>query len=278
MPWSSVLWWLHDDERVISLVEDTVPGAAQALTETTAGTEDAVLDRWRWLNRTWDPDAPVRRRNRPSSAGGTLRQSGHELFGTRVAVAGPRWDGMSRGIAGGLPDPALEVCTHWAAGAVASVLSAECRGFVVSQRVHVMAGDFTGRRGYVQDLGWIVDDEEQKLTGPAGYIVDLDGTEGTTPIDAEDLEAARDDRWARRPAGTLKDGPPQAGALRCPRAPHAARTWRNSWAGPATPTPYRRNCGRASETRTATTTSTCGASPAHAHTALPPNSSSTGTS
>lgn len=107
VPWSSVLWWLHDDERVISLVEDTVPGAAQALTGTTAGTEEAVLDRWRWLNRTWDPDAPVRRRNRPSSAGGTLRQSGHELFGTRVAVAEPRWDGMSRGIAGVLPDPAL---------------------------------------------------------------------------------------------------------------------------------------------------------------------------
>lgn len=103
VPWSSVLWWLHDDERVISLVEETVPGAARALTGTTAGTEEAVLDRWRWLNRTWDPDAPVRRRNRSSSAGGTLRRTEHELFGTRVAVAEPRWDGMSRGIAGGLP-------------------------------------------------------------------------------------------------------------------------------------------------------------------------------
>ncbi|WP_405814248.1 hypothetical protein OG241_06630 [Streptomyces sp. NBC_01390] len=206
VPWSSVLWWLHDDERVVSLVEDTVPGAAQALAETTAGTEEAVLDRWRWLNRTWDPDAPVRRLNRPSSTGGTLRQTGHDRFGSPVAVAEPRWDGLSRAIAGGVPDPALEVCTHWAAGAVASVLSAECNGFAIYQRVHVMAGDFAGRRGYVQDLGWIIDDEEQQLTGPAGYIVDLDGTEGTTPIDAEDLKAIRDDRWARRPAGTLKDG------------------------------------------------------------------------
>lgn len=107
VPWSSVLWWLHDDERVISLVEDTVPRAAQALTETTAGTEEAALDRWRWLDRTWDPDAPVRRRNRPSSAWGTLRQIEYDRFVSPVAVAEPRRDGMSRGVAGGFPDPGV---------------------------------------------------------------------------------------------------------------------------------------------------------------------------
>ncbi|WP_157876815.1 hypothetical protein [Streptomyces graminilatus] len=109
VPWAQVLWWLWDDEHVIALVEDTIPGAAQSLTEPGGEQDDPVLARWRWLNRTWDPDAPVRRRNLPPTSWEFLRQQRENASGAPLPE--PRWDGMSRGIGDGLPDPALVMNT-----------------------------------------------------------------------------------------------------------------------------------------------------------------------
>jgi hypothetical protein len=206
VPWSQVLWWLWDDENVIALVEDTIPGTAEALTEPGGELDNPVLARWRWLNRTWDPDAPIRRRNLPATSWEFHRQQRQHESGTPLPE--PRWEGMSRGIGDGLPDPAIEICTHWAAGVVATVFSAEQGGYATHQRVRVVSGEFAGQGGYVQDIGWVFHDEAQQVTGPTGYVVDLDDTKGTEDIDAEHLEPASDYRWARRPEGTLKDGPP----------------------------------------------------------------------
>lgn len=203
VPWSRVLWWLWDDEHVIALVEDTLPDAGRALTTPDSELTDPVLARWRWLNRTWDPQAP---RNVPPPPWEALLQRGRDAADR--ALPEPRWDGMSRGIAAALPDPALEVCTHWAAGAVTDAFSAEQGGLAVHQRVRVHAGAFAGQGGYVRDIGWAFDDTAQQVTGPAGYVVDLDNVPGTEHIDADLLKPARDRRWPRRPGGTLKDGPP----------------------------------------------------------------------
>ncbi|MGW1163587.1 hypothetical protein ACWD48_36480 [Streptomyces sp. NPDC002519] len=105
VPWSKVLWWLWDDEHVITLVEDTLPAAGRALTTPDDKLSDPPLKRWRWLNRTWDPEAPIRRRNMPPPPWEALMQRGHDTTGEPLPE--PRWEGMSRGIADALPDPAL---------------------------------------------------------------------------------------------------------------------------------------------------------------------------
>ncbi|MFF4735850.1 hypothetical protein ACFY2W_08155 [Streptomyces sp. NPDC001262] len=219
--WASVLWWLWDDERVITLVEESIPGASAAMASAggPGGSADPVVARWCWLNRTWDPDAPIRRRNRASQWDGTLQQlrgRGEELL-PRVEA---RWEGMSRGIANGLPDPAIEICTHWAAGAVAAALSAANGGYEIHQRVRATAGAFEGQVGYVSDVGWEFDDTAQQVIGPAGYVVDFDDVQGTECIDAEHLASATDRRWPRRSAGSLKDGPPPGLDDRLAQIPH----------------------------------------------------------
>jgi hypothetical protein len=103
--WSQMLWRLWEDEHVITLIEDTIPGAAEAIAEPGGEMVDPVLARWRWLNRTWDPDAPIRRRNLPWTSWEFLRQQRDD--GSGAPLPEPRWEGMSRGIGDGLPDPAL---------------------------------------------------------------------------------------------------------------------------------------------------------------------------
>ena len=233
VPWSKVLWWLWDDEHVIHLVEDTFPAAGRALTAPADGLSDPLLGRWRWLNRTWDPEAPIRRRNVPPPPWETLMQRGPDA--TNRLLPEPRWEGMSRGIAEALPDPALEVCTHWAAAAVSAVFSAEQGGLGVHERVRVHGGSFAGQGGYVRDIGWSFDDENQQVTGPEGYVVDLDDTEGTERIDAELLQPGTDLRWADRPEGTLKAGPPPGLNAALPPVPSCAEDLEQLLAGASNP-------------------------------------------
>ncbi|KNB53496.1 hypothetical protein [Streptomyces caatingaensis] len=221
VPWASVLWWLWDDERVIALVEETVPGADAAMGSAggPGASADPVAARWCWLNRTWDPDAPLHRRSRASRPDDMLQQSrglGQELLPAVEA----RWEGMSRGIANALPDPAIEICTHWAAGAVAAALSAANGGYEVHQRVRATAGAFEGQAGYVSDVGWEFDDTAQQVIGPAGYVVDFDDVQGTVGVDSEHLAPATDHRWPRRSPGSLKDGPPAGLDDRLAQIPH----------------------------------------------------------
>ncbi|MDX3024998.1 hypothetical protein [Streptomyces acidiscabies] len=233
MPWSKALWWLWDDERVIHLVEDTLPAAGRALTTPDDELTDPLLSRWRWLNRTWDPDAPIRRRNVPPPPWEILTQRGHDAADGPLPE--PRWEGMSRGIAGALPDPAVEVCTPWAAAAVGAVLSAEQGYLTVLQRARVHGGRFAGQGGYVRDIRWHFDDEKQQVTGPESYAVDLDDTEGTERIDAELLQPATDFRWAHRPEGTLKDGPPPELSTPLPPIPSCAEDLERLLAGASNP-------------------------------------------
>lgn len=197
--WPAVLWHLRDDVRVTELVTTVLPRAGHDLART-AAPGDPVTECWRWLTRTWDPSVPVESASlQPALASGTRD--------VRVPDAPePRWGGMSRGIGNGLPDPALDVCIHWAAGVVQRQMITEREGHHTHDRLQVTAGAFTGHRGYVRDVGWYFDDTREAVDGPAGYVVDLDDVEGTEDIDADQVEACADLRWPHRPEGTLKDG------------------------------------------------------------------------
>ncbi|MER6567041.1 hypothetical protein ABT288_12795 [Streptomyces sp. NPDC001093] len=100
IPWQAVLWQLRDDERVTELVTAVLPDAGHDLSRT-AAPGDPVTECWRWLTRTWDPQAPVKSDFEqpalaPASGGNWVPETPE-----------PRWGGMSRGIGTGLPDPAL---------------------------------------------------------------------------------------------------------------------------------------------------------------------------
>lgn len=217
VPWNSVLWHLRDDDRVNTLAHEVLPPAGHCI-DLSAESDDLVVERWRWLTRTWDPDAPVRPRKRQPPPWGKLFQSDRSERPEDAEEPEPRWGGLSRGIGSGLPDPALEVCTSWAAHVVQAIIMGRNGGYATFQRVHVVDGPLKGHRGYVTEPGWAFDDEAQTVEGPAGYVVDLDDTEGTERIDAHQLTARRDHRWPQRPRGTLKDGPPPG--LHDPLPPH----------------------------------------------------------
>lgn len=199
--WPAVLWQLRDDERVTVLVTTVVPRAGHDLART-AAPGDPVTECWRWLTQTWDPGAPVK------SAFLQPPLSHGSRDGWVPDAPEPRWGGLSRGIGSGLPDSALEVCTHWAGGVVQRVLITEHQGHHTHDRVNVTSGEFIGHRGYVRDVGWYFDDATETVDGPAGYVVDLDDVEGTERIDADGVTSSWDLRWPHRPQGSLKDAPP----------------------------------------------------------------------
>ncbi|MFF8918971.1 hypothetical protein ACF08M_38145 [Streptomyces sp. NPDC015032] len=199
--WPAVLWQLRDDARVTELATTVLPRGGHDLSRT-AAPGDPVTECWQWLTRTWDPNAPVK----SAFLQPTPSCSSHD--GWVPDAPEPRWGGMSRSIGTGLPDPALEVCTHWAAGVVQRQMINEQQGHHTHDRVKVTAGTHIGHRGYVRDVGWYFDNATETVDGPAGYVVDLDDIEGTEDIDADEVEACADLRWPRRPEGTLKDGPP----------------------------------------------------------------------
>ncbi|MFG3112882.1 hypothetical protein ACGF4C_00620 [Streptomyces sp. NPDC048197] len=205
VPWTKVLWHLWDDARVSALVNDVLPGAGHDLT-LQADPDDPVAERWRWLTRTWDPSAPIRPRNRSADLFGAFPRRGSGALD--AAVPEPRWGGMSRGVGSALPDPALEVCTNWSAVVVQAAIIAQQGGYPKFTRVRVTDGEFKGHRGYVVQSGWVADDDTQTMVGPEGYVVDLDDSDDAEEIDADQLKRSYDHRWPRRPAGTVKDGPP----------------------------------------------------------------------
>ncbi|MDT0323052.1 hypothetical protein [Streptomyces millisiae] len=219
VPWGSVLWYLMDDARVIALVEQVLPAAGHEISPITRSGVDAdpVAGRWRWLNRTWDPDAPI---GHPDTA---RRAEHYGAVRGDDAEREPRWGGMSRAIGTGLPDPAVEVCTSWAASRVAAALAAERDGYRTHQRVLVTGGPHAGHYGYVRDLIWAGDDQAQAVApgSPAAYAVDLDDIAGVVDIDAERLTDRADGRrWAARTPGSTKDI--DVHRLNIPPAPHVS--------------------------------------------------------
>ncbi|MCY0942406.1 hypothetical protein [Streptomyces antarcticus] len=202
--WQAVLWQLRDDQRVTELATSVLAGAGHDL-DRTAEPGDPVADCWRWLRRTWNPHAPrnpVPKKREPVPV--------HVPPNLRELPQAPelRWGGMTRGIGAGLPDPALEVCTDWAAGIVQQSITADCHAHHRHDRVAVISGAHAGRRGYVAETGWHFDDATETVEGPAGYVVDLDDVEGTERIDADGVTSSWDLRWPHRPQGSLKDAPP----------------------------------------------------------------------
>lgn len=96
----------------------------------------------------------------------------------------------------------------WAAGVVQRALIAEQNGRHRHDRITVTSGPLQGRRGYVVEAGWYFDDPNENVEGPAGYVVDLDDTEGTERVDGDQVKRSLDLKWADRPAGCLKANPP----------------------------------------------------------------------
>jgi hypothetical protein len=191
IPWPEVLWQLRDDQRVEGLVAAVLPNAVHDLART-ARPGDSTAECWRWLTRTWDPRAPVK------SAFTMEMGLTHRLsHGWVPDTPEPRWGGMSRGIGNGLPDPALEVCTHWAADIVQRAIITERGGHHAHDRVKAVSGAFAGHRGTVRDVGWYVDDENERVDGPAGYVVQLDDREGVERFDANEVKRCSDRRPPR---------------------------------------------------------------------------------
>lgn len=203
VPWGAVLWQLASDQRVSALAYTVLPAAGHDLAWD-AAPGDPVAERWRWLTRTWNPDAPIQPRHRAPGTGHRYRLSDSDGAGQ----VGPRWGGMSRGIGAALPDPALEICTPWAAGAVGEVLLAQIGGFPTFERVRVADGPFEDHRGYVRGTEWSFDDAAQNVDEVAYYAVDLDDVQGTEQLSPAGLARSRDQRWPQRTKGSLKDRPP----------------------------------------------------------------------
>ncbi|MFG3000928.1 hypothetical protein [Streptomyces sp. NPDC048340] len=202
--WQQVLWQLRDDQRITALATSVLPGAGHDLART-AQPGDPVADCWRWLTRTWDTRAP--RNPAPDKREAVPVHVPQDL---RELAEAPelRWGGMTRGIGRGLPDPAIEICTDWAASIVQQAITADSYGHHRHDRVAVISGPHAGRRGYVVESGWHFDDDTETVQGPAGYVVDLDDAEGTARIDADAVTGSSDLRWPHRPADSLKAVPP----------------------------------------------------------------------
>lgn len=203
IPWGAVLWQLASDERVRALTGEMLPTAGHDLAWD-AAPGDPVAEHWRWLSRTWDPDAPIRPRHRAPGPASGRRPS--EIDGAEQVE--PRWGGMSRGIGAALPDPALEICTPWAASVVGGVLLAQLGGFPKFERVRVTDGPFKDHHGYVRGAEWAFNDTTLNAEEVAYYAVDLDDVQGTELLSPASLARSRDQRWPRRTEGSLKDGPP----------------------------------------------------------------------
>lgn len=134
-----------------------------------AGSADPLSIRWAWLQRSWDPEAPI----------------------------GQRWDGLPRGIARGLPDPAIVVCLSWAGGVVDRALASERGALHRRARVRVTRGAFAGQTGTVETPAWLIttDGDAVEPGPPGGYMVCLDRPDEVGPVErilAIELEPARE--------------------------------------------------------------------------------------
>ncbi|WP_433531332.1 hypothetical protein ACQPYA_04265 [Micromonospora sp. CA-263727] len=140
---------LLDRDRFVTLVTTTL--AAQISDAT-----HPVAAQWAWLLRPWDPDAP------PAE----------------------RWDGLTRGIARDLPDPAIDVCLHWAGGAVERTLLDERRGLQRLAQVTVQSGEHRGRVGIVEGAAWELDPSGTAVVDgpPHAYMINCGAEFSDRPV------------------------------------------------------------------------------------------------
>lgn len=183
--WGRVLWHCDSPTRVRQLVAAHLPAAGH---DPAADSGDPAVAAWRWLTRPWDS---------PSSA---------------------RWQGLARGIARERTDPAVDLCTGWAADVVAAELSAANGGYSRYDRVRLVGhpGLDPAWHGYVRGWAWEPDDTARTVGDgpPDRYEVSLDPHAGdehpTVVVPSGHLAPGTDGlRWPQRrqvhPPTTRKD-------------------------------------------------------------------------
>lgn len=198
--WDAVLWQLQDADRLRALV-DPLASAEPAPSE-----PEGFAARWAWLEQVWNPHAPFKAHL------AELTQARYPFSAVHGDPVEARWDGMTRGIARGLPDPALEICLLHAAGAVGRQLLTACCGLADYTRVAVTGGQYGGDAGYVRGPVWELDDAHETVaTPPYGYEVSLDQDVAIpAPVIASAFLRVLEDglTWAQRPAGSVALLPP----------------------------------------------------------------------
>lgn len=139
--WPTVLAALLTDGRLEELASHAMTADVDPLPPhewTIPGGGDSTPGlQWRWLTRRWDPDAT------------------HH-----------RWDGLPRGIACGLPDPAVQVCRDWAVNAVSQAVEEERGALPRRQPVQIRSGELAGAPGWVEGPSWYVDTAGDLAPGP----------------------------------------------------------------------------------------------------------------
>ncbi|QHC23322.1 hypothetical protein [Streptomyces sp. GS7] len=145
----------------LAVARDIDPASVDMATEGVAA--------WVWLTRTWVEDGP--------------------------------WDGMPRGLAPGLSDPAVEVLTSRATHAALAALTRERGGYERGTLVTATDGRYEGQVATVMSSTWALDAERQTLNdGPlTGYEVlfrDPDAGHQREVLSAEQLRPATPDEQA----------------------------------------------------------------------------------
>ncbi|MGD3111486.1 hypothetical protein [Streptomyces sp. YGL11-2] len=152
----------------LAVARDIDPASVDMTTEGMAA--------WVWLTRTWPEDGP--------------------------------WDGMPRGLAPGLPDPAVEVLTPHATHAALAALTRERGGYERGTLVTATDGRYEGQVATVMSSTWALDAERQTLNDgpPTGYEVlfrDPDAGHQREMLRTEQLRPATPDEQALERAQSM---------------------------------------------------------------------------
>ncbi|MFF4607915.1 hypothetical protein ACFY12_34905 [Streptomyces sp. NPDC001339] len=145
-----VMWHLDQGPaHVRELAADVVGPQLAAATDIdplSVETDRPHIATWVWLTRTWPPGGP--------------------------------W-GMPRGVARGLPDPAVDLLTEWALRAAKTELDRVRGALNRGALMRITAGQHDGQLAVVLASAWRFDDEKKTVVDgpPPGYEVQLLGPE-----------------------------------------------------------------------------------------------------
>jgi hypothetical protein len=140
VPLDDVAEVLEDRDSYLTLA-DVLTAGGHALDDTTG---DPVAAQWSWLLRHWDPGAPPHL----------------------------RWDGLTRGIGRGLPDPAIDVVNSWARIALTRASEpGECPARVISaDRADALWGQSARHADGL--LRWSIADDPRWWDRVRGAVID----------------------------------------------------------------------------------------------------------
>ena len=144
-------------------IRDTVTGLLGADFDLSGSDgDDPVGVQWAWLTRSWTPEHEL------PAPGNPLRQRYNA------------WDGLPRGIARGLPDPAVSILQEAAYAIALSRLGEHCTRLYATlpagTPVDILEGPYAGAAGVVHSPCWVQDPNPAVLCyteQPVGYAVRL---------------------------------------------------------------------------------------------------------